>query len=152
MAITLKPMSINAGDPVTSDLLALIIQNLQTVAKGETVSNVAVDASGLSSSTDPSKPTTVAYTTIVPVPLSVTVKSAASGGSVKEVKFGKTFVGTPHVFIQINTIGQSSPTWANSQVFPQVESVSSTNAFVRFRTNTANATVKFTAFVVGQLA
>ena len=55
MAITLKPMSINAGDPVTSDLLSLIIQNLQTVAKGETVSNIAVDASGLSNAIDPTK-------------------------------------------------------------------------------------------------
>ena len=78
MAITLKPMSINAGDPVTSDLLSLIIQNLQTVAKGETVSNIAVDASGLSNATDPTKKATVAYNTIVPVPSSVKVSSAAS--------------------------------------------------------------------------
>jgi hypothetical protein len=151
MAITIQSMSINPGDPVTSDLLSSIITNLQTVAKGETVSNIAVDAAGLANKTD-GKPTTVAYNTIVAVPSSLTVKSNAANGSVKEVKFGKTFVGTPHVFIQIDSIGQTSPTWANSQVFPQVESVSSTNAFIRFRTNTANSKVQFTAFVVGQLA
>jgi hypothetical protein len=152
MAITIPSMSINPGDPVTSDLLSLIITNLQTVAKGETVSNVAVDAAGLANSTDSATKTTVAYNTVVPVVSAVTVKSSTAGGTVKEIKFGKTFVGTPHVMIQINSIGQTSPSWANSQVFPQVESVSSTNAFVRFRTNTANGKVQFTAFIVGQLA
>jgi hypothetical protein len=144
-------MSINPGDPVTSDLLSSIITNLQTVAKGETVSNIAVDAAGLANKTE-GKTATVAYNTIVAVPSSVTVKSSTANGTPKEIKFGKTFVGTPHVFIQIDSIGQTSPTWANSQVFPQVESVSSTNAFIRFRTNTANSKVQFTAFVVGQLA
>lgn len=144
-------MSINPGDPVTSDLLSLIITNLQTVAKGETVSNVAVDAASLASSTEGSK-TTVAYNTVVPVPSSVTVKSSASGGTPKEVQYGKTFVGTPAVWVQINTIGQSSPSWANSQIFPQIESIGSTSATVRFRTNTANTNVKFTLFVAGQLA
>jgi hypothetical protein len=151
MAITIQPMVINDGDPVTSDLLKLIISNLQTVAKGETVSNIAVDASDLANKVDGDK-NTVAYDTIVAVPLSVTVKKSDALGTPKEIKFGKTFLGTPHVFVQINTIGQTSPSWANSQVFPQVESVSSTNAFVRFRTNTASSKVQFTAFIVGQLA
>jgi hypothetical protein len=152
MAITLKPMTINAGDPVTSDLLSLIITNLQTVAKGETVSNIAVDASGLANATDSKATTTVAYNTIVPVYGSKLIKSGDSGGTQATVPYGKTFVGTPAVFVQINTIGQSSPSWANSQIFPQVESVGPTSASIRFRTNTANITIKFTVFVVGQLA
>jgi hypothetical protein len=152
MAITIPSMSINPGDPVTSDLLSLIIQNLQTVAKGETVSNVAVDAGSLANSTDTGSKTTVAYNTVVPVPSSVTVKSTTAGGTPKTVSYGKTFVGTPAVWVQINTIGQSSPSWANSQIFPQIESVGPTSATVRFRTNTANTSVKFTLFVAGQLA
>jgi len=150
MAITLKPMSINAGDPVTSDLLSLIIQNLQTVAKGETVSNVAVDASGLANSTDPAAKTTVAYNTVVPVPSSVKVSSSTAGGTPKTVSYGKTFVGTPAVWVQMQ--GSTSQSWANSQIFPQVVSVGATSCDLLFRTNTANATVKFTLFVTGQLA
>jgi hypothetical protein len=148
MAITLKPMSINAGDPVTSDLLGLIIQNLQTVAKGETVSNIAVDASGLSNATDPTKKTTVAYNTIVPVPSSVKVSSAASATNAKTVSYGKTFVGTPSVWVQMN----STSSFANSQIFPQVVSVGATSCDLLFRTSTANGTMKFTLFVTGQLA
>jgi hypothetical protein len=152
MAITIPSMSINPGDPVTSDLLSLIITNLQTVAKGETVSNVAVDAGSLANSTETGSKTTVAYNTVVPISSAVTVKSSTSGGTSKTVSYGKTFVGTPAVWVQINTIGQASPSWANSQVFPQVESIGPTSATIRFRTNTANAKVQFTLFVTGQLA
>ena len=93
MAITIKPMAINPGDPVTSDLLGLIIQNLQTVAKGETVSNIAVDASGLANKTETGTKTTVAYNTVVVVPSAATVKSATVGGTPKTVQYGKTFTG-----------------------------------------------------------
>ena len=150
MAITLKPMSINAGDPVTSDLLQLIIGNLQTVAKGETVSNIAVDASGLSNATDPTKKATVAYNTIVPVSSSVNMKSATAGGTPKTVSYGKTFLGTPSVWVQINA--PTALSWANSQIFPQVVSLGATSCDLLFRTNTANGNVKFTLFVTGQLA
>jgi hypothetical protein len=153
MAITIKPMAINPGDPVTSNLISDIIANLQTVAKGETVSNVSVDATDLNNQLDTKSKKSVAYDTTVVLTSSLTVKKGAAGGSIAKIPFDKTFVGTPHVFIQINTIGQSSPSWLNSQVFPQVESVSSTSATVRFRTNTAdNAKVQYTAFIVGQLA
>ena len=151
MAITIQSMSINPGDPVTSDLLSSIITNLQTVAKGETVSNISVDAAGLANKTDGTA-ATVAYNTVVACPSSVTVKSATAGGTEKIVSFGKTFVGTPQVWVQINTIGQASPSWANSQIFPQVTAVGSTSATIRFRTNTANTKVQFTVFVAGQLA
>jgi hypothetical protein len=150
MAITLKPMSINPGDPVTSDLLSLIIQNLQTVAKGETVSNIAVDAAGLANSTDTTTKTTVAYNTVVPVPSSVKVSSSSVGGTPKTVSYGKTFIGTPSVWVQMH--GSISQSWANSQIFPQVVSAGATSCDLLFRTNTANTTVKFTVFVVGQLA
>jgi hypothetical protein len=150
MAITLKPMSINAGDPVTSDLLGLIIQNLQTVAKGETVSNIAVDASGLSNALDPTNKTTIAYNTVVAVPSSVNIKSSTAGGTPKNVPYGKTFVGTPEVWVQINA--PTALSWANSQVFPQVVSVGATSCKLLFRTSTANGTLKFTLFVTGQLA
>ena len=150
MAITLKPMSINAGDPVTSDLLGLIIQNLQTVAKGETVSNIAVDASGLSNATDPTKKATVAYNTIVPVLSSVQMVSSQAGGTPKTVAYGKTFVGTPSVWVQIH--GSTSLSWASSQIFPQVVNVGATSCDLLFRTSTSNAKIKFTLFVTGQLA
>jgi hypothetical protein len=148
MAITLKPMSINAGDPVTSDLLSLIIQNLQTVAKGETVSNIAVDASGLSNALDPTNKTTIAYNTIVPVEGSVKVSSAASATNAITVKYQKTFIGTPSVWVQMHSVAS----FANSQVFPQVVSVGATSCNLLFRTSTANGTLKFTLFVTGQLA
>lgn len=140
-------MAINPGDPVTSDLISLIIANLQTVAKGETVSNIAVDASGLANNTDGAK-ATVAYNTVVPVPSSVKVSSAASATNEKTVQFGKTFTGTPYVWVQMN----STEKFANSQVFPQVVSVGPTSCNLLFRTSTANGTLKFTLFVAGQLA
>jgi hypothetical protein len=150
VAITIKPMAINPGDPVTSDLLGLIIQNLQTVAKGETVSNIAVDASGLANKTETGTKATVAYNTVVVVPSATTVKSATVGGTPKNVPYGKTFLGTPSVWVQINAPTPLS--WNNSQIFPQVVNAGSTSCDLLFRTETANGKINFTVFATGQLA
>jgi hypothetical protein len=98
--------------------------------------------------TDPTKKATVAYNTIVPVPSSVKVSSASSATNAKTVSYGKTFVGTPSVWVQMN----STSSFANSQIFPQVVSVGATSCDLLFRTSTANGTMKFTLFVTGQLA
>ena len=102
----------------------------------------------LNKATDTTKKTTVAYNTIVPVPSSVKVSSAASATNAKTVSYGKTFVGTPSVWVQMN----STSSFANSQIFPQVVSVGATSCDLLFRTSTANGTMKFTLFVTGQLA
>ena len=71
-----------------------------------------------------------------------------SATNAKTVSYGKTFVGTPSVWVQMN----STSSFANSQIFPQVVSVGATSCDLLFRTSTANGTMKFTLFVTGQLA
>ena len=145
--MTVEPMKISAGDPVTSDLIATMIANINKLAAPATPTVINIQNAGSD------KPPAAVSTTVVAIPTSKTIKSDDKGGTKATVPFGTgiVFNGTPSVWVQINTIGQSSPSWPNSQVFPQIESISATNAVVRFRTNTANTTVKFTLFAAGEL-
>lgn len=140
------PTKISAGDPVTSDLISNMITNINTLAAPPTTTTINLSNAGANT------PAAAISTTVLALPGSKTIKSSDAGGTAYPVNFKQTFVGTPSVWVQIHTIGQASPSWANSQVFPQVESVSSTTASIRFRTNTANSTIKFTVFVAGTLA
>ena len=139
-------MKISAGDPVTSDLIATIIKNINTLSTPASTTSINIQNAGSNTT-----PGTIS-STVLAIEGSKSVKSTDKGGSKADVKFKQTFNGTPSVWVQINTIGQASPSWANSQVFPQIESISSTNAVIRFRTNTANTTVKFTLFAAGEIA
>lgn len=145
--MAIDPMKISAGDPVTSDLIATMIKNISTLAAPATPIEINIQNAGAD------KPPAAISSTVVAIPFSKTIKSDDKGGTKATVPFGAgvTFNGTPSVWVQINTIGQNSPSWPNSQVFPQIESISATNAVVRFRTNTANTTVKFTLFAAGEL-
>lgn len=143
--VQLTPTKISAGDPVTSDLIAAMIGNINLLAAPATPTTINIQNTGAD------KPAGSVSSTVLAVDKSKAIKSSDSGGTKIVVPFGKTFNGTPHVWVQINTIGQSSPSWANSQVFPQIESITATDATIRFRTNTANTTVKFTLFAAGEL-
>jgi len=140
------PTKISAGDPVTSDLISNMITNINTLAAPPTTTVINLANAGANT------PAAAISSTVLALPGSKAIKSGDVGGTAYVANFKQTFVGTPSVWVQIHTIGQASPSWANSQVFPQVESVSSTSASIRFRTNTANSTVKFTVFVSGTLA
>ncbi len=139
-------MKIAAGDPVTSDLIATIIKNINTLSTPAATTNINIENAGAK------QPAATVSSTVLAKEGSKAVKSSDKGGSKATVKFGQTFNGTPHVWVQINTIGQSSPSWANCQVFPQIESITATDAVIRFRTNTANTTVKYTLFAAGEIA
>lgn len=145
MAEQLIPTKISAGDPVTSDLIAAMIQNINKLAAPATPTVINIQNAGSNT------PVASVSSTVVAVPSSKSVKSSDKNGTLAKVKFGQTFNGTPDVWVQINTIGQTSPSWANSQIFTQVESVTATEANIRFRTNTASTTVKFTLFAAGTL-
>ena len=147
MAIQIDALFINDGDPVTSDLLKALIKNVNTVAKGETVANVPVNASDLANQVDGAKIST-AYNTVLVVPSSVKVSSAPGKVNPKLVKFNRTFVGIPEVWVQMDAVDS----FANSQIFPQVVSVGSESCNINFRTGTANGTVKFKLFAAGQLS
>lgn len=140
------PTKISAGDPVTSDLISNMITNINTLAAPPVTTTINLANAGANT------PSAAISSTVLAVPGSKAIKSADAGGTKATVKFGQTFNGTPSVWVQINTIGQASPSWPNSQVFPQIESISATDAVIRFRTNTANTTVKFTLFAAGTLA
>jgi hypothetical protein len=144
--MAIDPMKISAGDPVTSDLIATIIKNINTLSTPAATTSINIQNAGSNT------PAASVSSTVLAKEGSKAVKSSDKGGSKATVKFGQTFNGTPHVWVQINTIGQSSPSWANCQVFPQIESVTATDAVIRFRTNTANTTVKFTLFAAGEIA
>jgi uncharacterized protein YxeA len=144
--MAIDPMKIAAGDPVTSDLIATIIKNINTLSTPAATTNINIENAGAK------QPAATVSSTVLAKEGSKAVKSSDKGGSKATVKFGQTFNGTPHVWVQINTIGQSSPSWANCQVFPQIESITATDAVIRFRTNTANTTVKYTLFAAGEIA
>lgn len=143
--VQLTPTKISAGDPVTSDLIAAMIGNINLLAAPATPTTITIQNAGSST------PAASVSSTVLAIDGSKAVKSSDKGGTKVPIKFGQTFNGTPHVWVQINTIGQASPSWANCQIFPQVESITATDAVIRFRTNTANTTVKFTVFAAGEL-
>jgi hypothetical protein len=144
--VQLTPTKISAGDPVTSDLIAAMIQNINLLAAPAAPTVINIQNAGANQN-----PAAVSSTTVA-IAGSKAIKSAGAG-TTTTVSFGKgvEFTSTPNVWVQINTIGQTSPSWANSQVFPQIESVTSTSAVIRFRTATANTTVKYTLFAAGTL-
>ncbi len=144
--MAIDPMKISAGDPVTSDLIATMIKNINTLSTPSATTSINIQNAGSST------PAATVSSTIISIDGSKSVKSSDPGGTKVPVSFKATFNGTPHVWVQINTIGQSSPSWANSQIFPQIESITTTGAVIRFRTNTANTTVKYTLFAAGEIA
>jgi hypothetical protein len=145
MAIVIDSMKIATGEPVTTDLMNTIIKNIQQVAAGP----VNVSTINLTNTTDPNSKVS---STVVAVNKKVAVKSSDSGGT--KVKFpysDKKFQATPSVWVQIDTIGLSSPTYAQSVIFPQVISVSATETVVAFRC-AVNTTVNATLFAAGEIA
>jgi len=144
--VQLTPTKISAGDPVTSDLIAAMIQNINLLAAPAAPTVINIQNAGANT------PPAAVSSTIVAIPGTKDIKSVGSG-TTTTVSFGKNveFTSTPNVWVQINTIGQTSPSWANSQVFPQIYDVTTKSASIRFRTATANTTVKYTLFAAGTL-
>lgn len=145
MAITIDPMNINAGDPVTAELIGTIVANLQKVAKGEVVSNIS-----LQNTTESGAAASVSSTVWSSAAKKVTVPS----GTPKPVtfSFGSTkWASPPKVWVQFYIQGLSTPSWAESQIFTQVVDISTTEASILFRSSTKSI-INVVMFAVGTLA
>ena len=141
----LKSKNINAGDPVTAELINSIILDLNEINKGSTISTIT-----LANTTASGSSTTVSSTVQAVGPQLVSM----SGGSTvteREFKFAKPFAEAPKCWVQIYTEGLDQPTFAQSQVFPQVTLVTTTSAKVKFRTSTSTK-LKVVLFATGVLA
>jgi hypothetical protein len=99
----LTPISIGDGDPVTADVLRKIVENINIIAKGETVTPVQI----LSTSTTINGGTTV----IAPKGLDTTIGSIISNKPLSTdmksfpVDFGDlTFVETPMIHVTIEYV------------------------------------------------
>lgn len=142
MGVTVDPMKLATGEPVTTDLMNTIIKNIQQVAAGP----VNVSTINLSNTN------TAIATTVVAVKKPITISSSASGGTKIEFDYTNTkFKSEPNVWVQIDTIGLSSPTYAQSVIFPQVISITTTKAKVAFRC-AVNTKINATLFASGELA
>ena len=142
----IKSKNINAGDPVTSELINNIILDLNEINKGSSVSNIALSnttAAGSSVSVSPK----VYSTTISGV--SVVVKNNPSATRSWTFPTG-VFTKPPRCWIQLNTVGLSGVTEAQTRVHVHITSVSSTKVTfeVRSGNGAANAKLNFDVFAV----
>jgi hypothetical protein len=134
--------NIQPGDPVTAEIINNLVIDLNTVNKAATVSNIVLDNTG-SSGTQQS----IASAVWQSGPVSVKVTS----GTPKPVvfKFGnQKWASAPAVWVQFYIEGITKPTWAQSQIFTQISSVTTTEAQVLFRSASAS-TINVVLFATG---
>lgn len=141
----LKSKNINAGDPVTAELINNIILDLNDIKKGSTISTITL------ANTTASGSSTSVSSTIQAVGPQIVGISGGSTVTEREFKFTKPFAEVPKCWVQIYTEGLDQPTFAQSQVFPQVTLVTTTSAKVKFRTSTSTK-LKVVLFAAGSLA
>jgi hypothetical protein len=139
--MTLVSRNVQAGDPVTAEVFNNFIADLNTVNK-VAVSNIVLDNTNASGTQE--KITTMLWNS---GPVTVKVVS----GTPKSVafKFGtQKWASAPTVWVQFYVEGITQPTWAQSQIFTQVASVTTTQANIFFRSATAS-TIKAVVFATG---
>lgn len=146
MGITIDPMQINDGDPVTADLLKTIVSNINLIAKGETSSVVAL--TNTNEQTIVKSANTVISKEVVKA-VKPTNKPSASGTWTFP---GNGFTGVPACWIAVkSTSGQAE---TQLRVHPTIVSVSETSVKYEIRSG-AGATagnVTFILFAAGTLA
>ena len=92
----LTPISIGDGDPVTADVLRKIVENINIIAKGETVTPVKIESTTINGGSVTAKGLDTTIGSIITgKPLSTTMKSFS-------VSFGDlTFTETPMINVTI---------------------------------------------------
>ena len=143
MAITIKEMPINDGDPVTADLLKTIASNIQLIAKGESSSAVQI--------TNQLEGPKVANT-IISKKVTKSVNPANNPSASYTWTFEKPFAAEPACWIQVKAL--ATMTEAQMRVHPVVVSVSTTamTFVVRSGAGAAKGTMDFVMFAAGTLA
>jgi hypothetical protein len=140
--MAIKSRAITAGDPVTAEIINNIIIDLETVNKQSTAQSIILENAQEAGNKD--KVTTMLWNS---GPVSVDV----TDGTPKPIpfKFGKQkWSAAPTVWVQFYIEGMSQPTWAKSQIFTQVSSVTTTQANILFRSAT-KSTIKVVVFATG---
>lgn len=141
-----KPLvskGVQAGDPITADIFNNFYTDLNTLATPEVVSNVVIKNTNDSSTS--SKTTDLIWHSGVKA-----VKIPA--GDPKQQTYTFTDVKwaePPAVWVQFYTEGMTLPTWGKSQIFTQVQSVTTTAAKIYFRCAVA-ADIKVIVFATGK--
>jgi hypothetical protein len=145
MAITIKEMPINDGDPVTADLLKTIASNIQLIAKGESSSAISI-----TNQLEPSA--TKVSSTIISKKVTKSVNPANNPSATYTWTFEKPFTSEPACWIQVKAL--ATMTEAQMRVHPVVVSVSTTamTFVVRSGAGAAKGTMDFVMFASGTLA
>lgn len=139
MAITINPMQINDGDPVTADLLKTIVSNINLIAKGETSSVVTL---ANTNETQIVKSANTVISKEVVKNVKPTNKPSASGTWTFP---GNGFTSVPACWIAIKaTSGQAE---TQLRVFPTIISVSETSMKYEIRSG-AGATAGSVTFIL----
>jgi hypothetical protein len=143
MAIVIKEMPINDGDPVTADLLKTIASNIQLIAKGESSSAISI--------TNQLEGPKVS-STILSKKVTKNVNPSNSPSASYTWTFEKPFASEPACWIQV----KAAATMKESQmrVHPVVISVSTTamTFVVRSGAGAEKGTMDFIMFASGTLA
>ena len=142
MAITVDPMQINDGDPVTSDLLKVIVKNINTIAKGEQSSAVTI---ANTNETTVVKSANTVISKEVSKSIKPTNKPSASG----TWTFPVAFTSAPACWIQVK--GTSGQAETVLRVHPVIISVDETSMSYEIRSGAGATagTVKFILFAAG---
>jgi hypothetical protein len=116
MAEQLKPMSINPGDPVTSELMASIVANINII---NSLANSVVEVTATSTGSG-----TVSTSTQIIESGRLKVPCTTSGTGTISVTFKKTFSATPNIICSLWQA--SSANFLKQKYQPVVTSKSST--------------------------
>jgi hypothetical protein len=142
MAITIDPMQINDGDPVTADLLKTIVSNINLIAKGESSSVVSL--------TNTNETTVIkSANTVISKEVSKSVKPTNKPSASGTWTFPVAFTAAPACWIQVK--GTSGQAETVLRVHPVIISVDETSMSYEIRSG-AGATagsVKFILFAAG---
>ena len=140
--MAIKSRAITPGDPVTAEIINNLIIDLGTIEKQSTAQSII-----LQNAQEEGKKDLVTTMVWNSGPVSVNVVSGTP--KPKEFKFGnQKWASPPSVWVQFYTEGIGQPSWPASQIFTQVTKVTTTAAFVLFRSATAS-TIKVVVFATG---
>lgn len=136
--------NVQAGDPITADIFNNFYTDLNTLATPETVSNVVIKNTTESGAAP--KVTNIVWNSGI---RSVNVGSGAP--VLKTFTFGDKvkWAEPPLVWVQAYTEGTTLLPFSQSQVFPQVQSVTKTEAKIYFRCAVASPNLKVIIFATG---
>jgi len=145
VAITIKEMPINDGDPVTAALLKTIASNIELIAKGESSSAIQI-----TNQTDTSSAKVAS--TILSKKVTKSVNPANTPSAYYTWTFEKPFVSEPACWIQVE--GPATATETQMRVHPVIVSVSTTSMkfVVRSGAGATKGTMDFVMFASGTLA